>query len=125
MPIADEEEGSEHELFDDTAAVVPLALATIEDSEDGVEELSSNAIDNVEVEGGADVGNTNTSVDSEDGEEREVDDADYDFEDQDGKEHDTDLIDANVMDNDKSKDDCLLAGVRSSRQRKRPAKYDV
>jgi hypothetical protein len=120
MPIADEEEGSEHELFDDIAAVVPLALATIEDSEDGVEELSSNAIDNVEVEGGADVGNTSTSVDSEDGEVREVDDAD---EDQDGKEHDTDLIDANVMDNDKSKDDCLLAG-RSGRLRKRPAKYN-
>ena len=120
MPIADEEEGSEHELFDDIAAVVPLALATIEDSEDGVEELSSNAIDNVEVEGGADVGNTSTSVDSEDGEVREVDDAD---EDQDGKEHDTDLIDANVMDNDKSTDDCLLAG-RSGRLRKRPAKYN-
>ena len=121
-------------LAADNAAVVPPALATIEDvrtaeSEEEVEELALNAIDNVEVEGGADFDNTSTSIDSEDGGEWELVDANVDnmdggvletddvnFDNQDGKEynHDTGLIDENVMDNDKSEDNELVV-VRSTR----------
>jgi hypothetical protein len=58
-------------LAADNAAMVPPALAAIEDvctaeSEEEVEELALNAIGNVEVEGSADFNNTSTSVDSED-----------------------------------------------------------
>jgi hypothetical protein len=116
-------------LAADNAAIVPPALAAIEDvrtaeSEEEVEDLALNAIGNVEVEGSAEFDNTSTSVDSEDvgewelvddnadnmdGGVLETDDANYD--DQDGKEytHDTGLIDANVMDNDKSEDNELPA----------------
>ena len=129
-------------LATDNAAVVPPALATIEDvrtaeSEEEVEELALNAIGNVKVEGGADFDNTSTSIDSEDGGEWELVDANVDnmdggvletddanFDNQDGKDynHDTGLIDANVMDNDKLEGDKQVA-VRSIRQKNMPACY--
>ena len=67
----------------DNAAMVPPALAAIEDvptaeSEAEVEELALNAIGNVEVEGSVDIDNTSTSVDFEDGGEWELVDANVD-----------------------------------------------
>ncbi len=68
-------------LAADNAAMVPPALATIEDvgtakGEEEVEEPASTASDDVEVEGGANLVDAN--VDSEDGGEWEADDADND-----------------------------------------------
>jgi hypothetical protein len=115
-------------LAADNAAMVPPALATIEnvgtaEGEEEVEEPASTASDEVEVEGGANLDDVN--VDSEDGGEWEADDADVD--DQDGGneyDYDTDLIDVNVMDKDEleSEGDELVR-IRSTRQKLMPARY--
>jgi hypothetical protein len=70
-----------HLLAADNAAMVPPALATIEDigiaeGEEEVEEPASTASDNVEVEGGANL--DDADVDSEDGGEWEADDTNVD-----------------------------------------------
>jgi len=113
-------------VANDNAAMVPVvppALATIEDvrtaeSEEEVEEPVNDSLEDREEK----------EVDEDsaydmDGGVLVADDADYDFDDQDANEHDTNLIDANVMDNDTLKEDRPLAGVRSGRLRKIPARF--
>jgi hypothetical protein len=103
--------------------VVPPALATIEDvrtaeSEEEVEEPVNDSLEDRE-----DKEVDEDSAYNMDGGVLVDDDADYDFDDQDANEHDTNLIDANVMDNDTLKEDRPLAGVRSGRLRKIPARF--
>jgi hypothetical protein len=115
-------------LAADNAAMIPPALATIEDvgtaeGEEEVEELVSTASDDVEVEGGANL--DDADVDSEDGGEWEADDADVD--DRVGGneyDYDTDLINVNVMDKDESElEGDELVRIRSTRQKLMPVCY--
>ena len=110
-------------VADDIADVVPPALATIEDvrtaeSEEEVEEPVNDSLEDREEK----EVDENSAYDM-DGGVLVADDADYDFDDQDANEHDTNLIDANVMDNDTLKEVRPLAGVRSGRLRKIPARF--
>ncbi len=109
-------------LADDNAAVVPPALATIEDvrtaeSEEEVEEPVSNAIDDDTLEDREEMEVDEDSAYDMDGGVLEADDADYDFGDQDANEHDTNLIDANVMNNDEPE-----GRIRSIRRKVLPAR---
>ena len=108
----------------DNAAVVPPALAAIEDvrtaeSEEEVEEPVSNSIDNDTLEDGSEKEVEDDSAYDMDGGVLEADDVNYDFDEEDWNEcnHDTDLIDANVMNNDEPE-----GRIRSIRRKVVPAR---
>ncbi len=115
-------------LAANNAAMVPPALATIEDvgtaeGEEEVKEPASTASDYVEVEGGANL--DDADVDSEDGGEWGADDANVDEQDGGNEyDYDTDLININVMDKDESElEGDELVRIRSTGQKLMPARY--